>query len=154
MSFSDLAALPSNHPIILVSFWATWCGPCLMEIPYLNELHAKRPDIHIYGISVDDPALGTEVFKFVKKYRIQYPVYLRERMKEGNNSQWFHNTPGIPITFIFKNGVLHNTIVGAVEKKEEFVEAVDGPSEKERYAQEQEEPEDDQEYPAEYDDEE
>lgn len=35
-------------------FWATWCGPCMGEMPYFNELSSKYPNVQFIGISVDE----------------------------------------------------------------------------------------------------
>ncbi|MCI0416910.1 TlpA family protein disulfide reductase [bacterium] len=140
----SLAELPSKHSIVVINFWATWCPPCLVEIPYLNRLHKQRPDVHIYGISTDDPALGREVFKVVERYRIRYPVYMKERSsKDESNREWYQTVDMIPVTFIFKDGKLHNTILGGIEKENELTDAIDGPSEEELYAQEESEEDED-----------
>jgi thiol-disulfide isomerase/thioredoxin len=139
-SMESLAELPTKHPIVVVNFWATWCPPCLIEIPHLNRLHKQRPDVHIYGISTDDPALGREVFKVVQRYKMRYPVYMKERSKkEESSSEWYKTVDMIPVTYIFKDGKLHNTILGGIEKAEGLTDAIDGPSEEELYAQEESE---------------
>ena len=121
-----IAVLPEQHPIVVVNFWATWCPPCLQEIPYFVRLHKTRPDVHVVGISVDDPALDREVFKFVKQYRLPYPVYLRERLdQESKGPEWATSVDMVPVTYIFKEAKLHNTIYGAVEKWEELQDAID-----------------------------
>ena len=42
---------------LLINFWATWCGPCLREIPMLKELQASRADLQVVGIAIDKPEL-------------------------------------------------------------------------------------------------
>ena len=43
--------------VLLINFWATWCGPCRVEIPYLIELQNQyADDLVVLGVSVDDPA--------------------------------------------------------------------------------------------------
>ena len=43
--------------VMLINFWATWCGPCRVEIPYLIELQNQyADDLVVLGVSVDDPA--------------------------------------------------------------------------------------------------
>jgi thiol-disulfide isomerase/thioredoxin len=60
--------------VILLNFWATWCGPCRAEIPDLIELQKKYADkLQIIGLDVDDDDAG-EVKKFVETNGINYPV--------------------------------------------------------------------------------
>jgi thiol-disulfide isomerase/thioredoxin len=60
--------------VILLNFWATWCGPCRAEIPDLIELQKKYGDaLQIIGLDVDDDDVA-EVKKFVAKNGINYPV--------------------------------------------------------------------------------
>jgi thiol-disulfide isomerase/thioredoxin len=64
----------SHGKVILLNFWATWCGPCRAEIPDLIELQKKYGDtLQIIGLDVDDDDVA-EVKKFVEKNGINYPV--------------------------------------------------------------------------------
>lgn len=63
---------------VLVNFWATWCPPCLREIPDLSELSRERNDIAIIGIAMEyDDA--RDVMAFVEKMAIPYPIVLGDR---------------------------------------------------------------------------
>ena len=64
---------------LLINFWATWCGPCLREIPMLKELQTARPDLQVVGIAIDKPDL---VAKFAGDMRFNYPILV------GQNEAW------------------------------------------------------------------
>jgi thiol-disulfide isomerase/thioredoxin len=64
---------------MLINFWATWCGPCLREIPMLKELQAARPDLQVVGIAIDKPDL---VAKFAADNAFNYPILI------GQNEAW------------------------------------------------------------------
>jgi thiol-disulfide isomerase/thioredoxin len=64
----------SKGKVILLNFWATWCGPCRAEIPDLVELQKKYKDrLQILGLVVDDDDQDA-IHKFVEKFGINYPV--------------------------------------------------------------------------------
>jgi len=66
----------SRGKVILLNFWATWCGPCRAEIPDLVELQNKYKDrLQILGLVVDDDDQDA-IKDFVEKFGINYPVAL------------------------------------------------------------------------------
>ena len=60
--------------VVLLNFWATWCGPCKVEIPAFVELYAEYKDkgLVIVGVSVDDSP--EQLQAFMKEYKMNYPV--------------------------------------------------------------------------------
>ena len=64
---------------LLINFWATWCGPCLREIPMLKELQTARPDLQVVGIAIDKPELVT---KFAGDMQFNYAILM------GQNEAW------------------------------------------------------------------
>lgn len=64
---------------MLINFWATWCAPCLREIPMLKELQTARPDVQIVGIAIDRAEL---VGKFAADIQFNYPILV------GQNEAW------------------------------------------------------------------
>jgi cytochrome c biogenesis protein CcmG, thiol:disulfide interchange protein DsbE len=65
----------AHGKVILLNFWATWCGPCRAEIPDLIELQTKYKDrLQIIGISVDEDGDADAVKKMVTETGINYPI--------------------------------------------------------------------------------
>ncbi len=63
---------------VLINYWATWCPPCLSELPELNALHKAHKDLVVIGIAMDYNS-GKQVADFVKKRGISYPIVLGNR---------------------------------------------------------------------------
>lgn len=69
--------------VIILNFWATWCGPCREEIPELIALQAQYPDqLMIIGIS-EDEAPPAQVAKFAEKMGINYPIIMASRQLDS-----------------------------------------------------------------------
>jgi thiol-disulfide isomerase/thioredoxin len=97
--------------IIVLNFWATWCGPCKDEMPMLvkEEARYRERGVQVVGVSVDKPGDEDKVRAFIKKYGVTFPVWVGgsaddlDRWKMG---------PAVPATaFIDQSG----EIVGRVE---------------------------------------
>jgi thiol-disulfide isomerase/thioredoxin len=91
----DTAALSGK--IVVVNFWATWCVPCIREIPSFNKLHKDfaQQGVAVLGISMDgeDPTL---IPAFLKKHPMDYPVGVGN---ESLNTQY--NLDSLPVTLVF-----------------------------------------------------
>jgi thiol-disulfide isomerase/thioredoxin len=90
----NLAA--SRGKVVLLNFWATWCGPCRMEVPDLVELQKKYQDrLQVIGLVIDDTDEDA-VRKFAKRYSINYPV----AMATDEMRVQFGGVPALPTSFI------------------------------------------------------
>jgi thioredoxin 1 len=88
-SNDNFAELLESEKLVIVDFWATWCGPCRMLTPILDEVEEEMPDeIQVVKVNVDDAD------EIAAQYRIM----------------------SIPTLLFFKNGELVDKTVGAMPK--------------------------------------
>ncbi len=107
---------PFRHKVVVLDFWATWCGPCRSEIPGYVALQRKygADGLAIVGVSVDQGGPGV-VRKFVTDEGINYPVVLADDRAIAA----FGGVDAIPTTFIIdRDGVIRFRKVGAMPPAE------------------------------------
>ena len=104
---------------VVLNFWATWCGPCKIEIPWLADLQKQYQSqgVEIVGVAMDDDAEKNkaDIAKFAKEMNVNYEVLL------GNDkiADAYGGVDALPTTFyIGRDGKIVNRIFGIVGHKE------------------------------------
>ncbi len=103
--------------VVLLNFWATWCGPCKIEVPWFVEFAEQyaHEGLVVLGLSVDDTV--DKIRAFADQYDVNYPMLVglgREDFQEAYGPIW-----GVPMTFfIDREGTVCRTHAGIATRGE------------------------------------
>ena len=116
---------------VVVNFWATWCGPCMVEIPELIDFHERHKDDDAVVIGINFEEIEThDLVKFIDEMGINYPV-VRHSVAPILP---FEPLKGLPSTFVVDpSGVYFASIVGMVNAKDIVKEIANAIEEIEKY---------------------
>jgi thiol-disulfide isomerase/thioredoxin len=97
--------------VVMLDFWATWCGPCRMTMPELEKLQQEHPDDFVLlAINLGDDE--EEIKAYMQSRRIQTRVLIDSDSRVGQS----YGTSSIPVQFIIdKDGILRHRQVGAYQ---------------------------------------
>ncbi|NQZ79290.1 MAG: TlpA family protein disulfide reductase [Ekhidna sp.] len=92
--------LYAEAPLTIINFWATWCGPCIKELPHFDELGTENEDVKVYLVSVDFQSEIEKVKRFVTKKSLSSSVlFLDEKDPDSYMSKVSNEWTGaIPAT--------------------------------------------------------
>jgi thiol-disulfide isomerase/thioredoxin len=102
----EKAVRPHKGSVVVLNFWATWCGPCREEFPDLVRIHNEKKAV-VVSISMDEPEDGDKVREYLKSQNARFPAFLRafedfDVFSAAVDPGW---TGIIPATFVFdRNG--------------------------------------------------
>lgn len=106
VSLSDL-----RGKVVLLNFWATWCGPCRVEMPAMEQLYRmfSRKDFEILAVSTD--AQGAVITRpFQQENRLTFPILHDPDYRVGLN----YGARSLPMTFLIdRQGIIRHQVFGA-----------------------------------------
>ncbi|MEI9971136.1 MAG: TlpA disulfide reductase family protein [Ignavibacteriota bacterium] len=108
--------------VVLLDFWATWCGPCRVEIPWFTDMQRKRKDkgFEVLGVSMDDNG-WEDVKPFLGEMKVNYRVVIGD----DATTQAYGGVDSLPTTFLIdKQGKIAAIHIGLSGRKE-FEDGVD-----------------------------
>ena len=109
----DLAAHRGQW--VVVNFWATWCAPCIKEMPELSELDARRDDVQVVGLAYEE--IEAQAMRdFLKTRPVVYPIVL---LDVYNPPADFATPRGLPMTYLLNpEGKVAKQFLGPVTAHE------------------------------------
>src|ERR1700743_82895 len=94
--------------VVLLNFWATWCGPCIEEIPAFSRWQHEFGEgkFQVIGISMDDDEGGVK--RFIAKHEVAYPIV----MGDAKLGQSFGGVYGLPQSFLIdaQGGIVYRSV--------------------------------------------
>ncbi|MEM9057745.1 MAG: TlpA disulfide reductase family protein [Pseudomonadota bacterium] len=111
--------------LVLVNFWATWCGPCRREIPMLTALQSEFGDkgLQVVGIAIDE---AEPVSDYIKEVGINYPVLVGEQAAIDAAEAYGATVTALPLTAIVgRSGEVAHVYLGELHR-EQALEMLDG----------------------------
>jgi peroxiredoxin len=109
--------------IVMLNFWATWCGPCLIEIPHLQAVYDSRSGEDLVLLAIDIGESASTVKKFIDDRGITFPILLDTQAKVANK---YCLSQVVPQTlFIDDEGILRARKIGAFQSQGEIESILD-----------------------------
>lgn len=98
---------------VFLNFWATWCGPCIQEMPYINEISKEYKDIEIVTVNLSEPKNIVE--KFIQNNNYEFRVLLDLEGEVGDKYKAY----SIPTSILInEEGYIIDTHIGSMQKEQ------------------------------------
>ncbi len=109
IALSDFRGKP-----VMLNFWATWCGPCRVEMPYIQQVYDERSGDGLVVLAIDIGESPAKVKEFMQDYGLTFPVLLDVKTEVAKQ----YNIRAIPTTFfIDPDGGIRDIGIGAFPNK-------------------------------------
>ena len=107
----DLANYYRGDKPIVLNFWATWCGPCIREIPEFIKYQNNHPEVTVLGVSLDENKSLAALSAFVRRRDINYEILYDDQGIAGRS----FGVTTLPTTYVLSpDGTIQQVRVGAL----------------------------------------
>ena len=103
--------------VVFLHFWATWCGPCKIAMPWFVDMQNKygARGLQVIGVSLDDDATAVEIGEFADSLRVNYPILIGDQRV----SDLYGGIPAMPTAFLIcRDGKIFQNVVGIKDQTE------------------------------------
>jgi cytochrome c biogenesis protein CcmG, thiol:disulfide interchange protein DsbE len=100
--------------VVVLNIWATWCGPCRVEMPSIEALQRSLgpKGLKIVAVSVDDPGSEEAIREFAKEYALTFEIL----HDPSGRIRQLYQTTGVPETFVIgRDGVIRRKVIAAAD---------------------------------------
>ena len=103
--------------IVVLNFWATWCGPCTEEMPMLVRIQKTYGDrgVVVIGVSLDDSTTRAKVPRFVRKKKVKFPIWVNGTTDDLKRLGLGEALPAT--AFLDQEGRITGRVLGMLRKK-------------------------------------
>jgi len=101
---------------LLLNFWATWCPPCVEEMPLLEKISGQYPSLTVVGLALDDKAAVSD---FIRRLPVTFPLLIAEANGSQIARQYGNNAGALPFTALVNpDGIIVRRWLGPLKAGE------------------------------------